>query len=756
MRPRLFLFTALLCLAGLTQRSAAMNSLELELEALEGPGWQARGIRARVLPAGQAVNLQLRLRELRLPGALGPLHDVQVSCPAARLSPAYFCPDGRVRAVSATLGTVQGAFSGRFLAADAAGRGTFHLLVNQGNRLDFTVTLQAQRWQVQGTGLLADLRHWRRTLPAWSVAVPQKSPLRLRFAADYRADRASGQAQVQGQSRHGDAVELALAWQGRRWQAQGKAQLADLAFWQPLLPAWPAGWSAGGRLALAFDGQGRQWRELQRLAVQAALRDGSFSDPSGLRAGDKLQATAQVLIRQAGPGLWRQDGTLAWQGGELLFNPWYGQVQQGPVQLASSGWLRPAQRTLELEDSRLQWPGIGAVALRGRLPLTSPLDGDLRLSGENLDVKTLYEQMLKPFLKDKPLLADLDSSGRLGFAVHLQARQAAALRLALDEVSLKDRAGRLRVERLSGQADWRRDGQVHPAVLGWQGLEFYRLPFGPARLQGTLRDHAFQLSQPTAVPFLDGQLWLNRLEGQGFGNDGEWRLGMALTPVSMEALTRRLDWPVFGGTLSAVVPELRYRAGDVQVGGTMRVEAFDGQLLVRNLRLQDLFGQVPVLLADVDLRDLNLEKITQAFDFGRITGILAGNVRHLRLEDWEPAQFVAEFRNVPTPGVRQRISQRAVENLTRLGGGGATAAIQRSFLRFFNEFSYADLGMKISLSGYKAEVDGVVPARQGFYILRGRGLPRVDIIGYNRTVDWRDFVARVQEAVAKGGATIQR
>jgi len=110
---------------------------------------------------------------------------------------------------------------------------------------------------------------------------------------------------------------------------------------------------------------------------------------------------------------------------------------------------------------------------------------------------------------------------------------------------------------------------------------------------------------------------------------------------------------------------------------------------------------------------------------------------------------------VPTPGIRQRISQRAVENLTRLGGGGAAAALQRSFLRLFKEFGYADLGLQVRLQGERALLDGVAPARQGFYILRGKGLPRVDIIGYNREVDWQDFVTRVQEAVQRGGAKVQ-
>ena len=44
-----------------------------------------------------------------------------------------------------------------------------------------------------------------------------------------------------------------------------------------------------------------------------------------------------------------------------------------------------------------------------------------------------------------------------------------------------------------------------------------------------------------------------------------------------------------------------------------------------------------------------------------------------------------------------RISQRAVENLANVGGGGATAVLSTGFLQFFEVFAYDRIGLRCLL-----------------------------------------------------------
>jgi hypothetical protein len=93
-----------------------------------------------------------------------------------------------------------------------------------------------------------------------------------------------------------------------------------------------------------------------------------------------------------------------------------------------------------------------------------------------------------------------------------------------------------------------------------------------------------------------------------------------------------------------------------------------------------------------------------------------------------------------------------VQNIGALGGAGAMAAIQRSLLRVFDTFGYSELGLHCRLERGVCLMDGIdgeVRANGGFVIVRGGGVPALDVIGYNRRVDWDELVNRLQRVIAE-------
>src|SRR5690606_3228033 len=160
-------------------------------------------------------------------------------------------------------------------------------------------------------------------------------------------------------------------------------------------------------------------------------------------------------------------------------------------------------------------------------------------------------------------------------------------------------------------------------------------------------------------------------------------------------------------------------------------------------RLEEPFGNWPRLYANIDLEALDLELVTSAFSFGRITGRLSGGIHGLQLFNWSPIAFDARLFTPPNDRSRHRISQRAVENIGSIGGGGAgvTAALSSGVLRFFDDFNYARLGISCRLENEVCHMDGVGPAPNGgYYLVQGRGLPRINVIGNSRRVDWPRLV----------------
>ena len=92
----------------------------------------------------------------------------------------------------------------------------------------------------------------------------------------------------------------------------------------------------------------------------------------------------------------------------------------------------------------------------------------------------------------------------------------------------------------------------------------------------------------------------------------------------------------------------------------------------------------------------------------------------------------------------RKISQKAVENITALGGASAAAAIQRMFLRFFEQFDYEKLGWSCRLEKGVCRMGGVENTAQGYVIVKGSGVPALSVMGYNRDVNWEVLLERVK------------
>lgn len=156
------------------------------------------------------------------------------------------------------------------------------------------------------------------------------------------------------------------------------------------------------------------------------------------------------------------------------------------------------------------------------------------------------------------------------------------------------------------------------------------------------------------------------------------------------------------------------------------------------------FGTAPTLSADIAIDDLNLESLTGVFGFGEITGALDGHIKDLRLVDWHPETFDADLRSDPSWKGRQRISQRAVQDLSSVGGGeGLGSSLQAQALKLFDDFGYRRIGIRCQLAQEVCEMDGLRSAGAGFIIVEGAGIPRLSVVGFNHRVDWPTLVERL-------------
>lgn len=659
----------------LSLATPARAGISVALGSVQAEAWAAEAVSLQLAdgPSG-AYQLLLRAARIRLP--VGEWHDLQLSCPALRVTAqaGYHCD-----ALQLTASTPQGP------------------------------------QQLSGTLSYRDPEHW-------SLAL---SGLRL----------AGGQWQISATGEGG----WSLALRGEGLTVPGALALMP----QANLPEWD--WR--GRLDLTADitGSGAQ---VSALNADLRLKQGGWASPDGLQAGEGLAARLRLQADRRGDAWYgRLRGELP--SGQLYADPVFVDLASHPLGLVAAGRLPDGGNVLQLDSSRLALGKLLSVTAGGHVPLAQPTRGPLHLAADLPDLATVYPVLLQP-LAFGTALDKLQLAG--GVALELDWRQGAAsvAQARIDDLHLDDTDGRFGIAGLTGQLHWQAQGQTQTSRLSWNSGHLYRVDFGPSTADVSLVGDGVSLAAPLSLPLLDGKLHIPALSAAGLAGDApHWRAALTAESLSLPLLTQALGWPVFGGDLSVEIPAVRYGAGVLALEGELTAEAFDGTVRVTGLELREPLSPAPVFAAEASLRGLDLERLTRVFDFGRITGRLEGDVRNLQLVGWQPVAFQAQLQSPVQDDLPHRISQRAVENLTALGNNGA-AALSGTFLRVFESFSYDRLMLKVDLNGQRARLDGIPHPSGGYYLVKGAGLPRIDVIGRNRDVAWRDLVERLRRIQLRG------
>ena len=495
-----------------------------------------------------------------------------------------------------------------------------------------------------------------------------------------------------------------------------------------------------GQLGLRGDSTG-----LNNIDWQLRTRAAGYSNAEGSQAAEALQLVSSGKATPAGPD-WQVQATLAARQGMLYADPLYLEFSAAqPLQLSTKLDWKAATRELQVQSLEFDQPGVvsGSLAAQLMTAAQQPLQ-QLTLDIREASFPGFYSNWVQPWLVGSPL-EKLDSEGRLRGHVVLREGRPEQVSLTLEDVSLREQAGLFELRGLDGALRWSNNDTPQQSSLAWQGASLYRLQFGATRLALQSDSRGVQLTQPLVVPLLDGKLYVEQFElGVDDAGAMRWLLDGFLTPVSMQAFSTALGWPELSGTLSGMVPKMRYEKGELTLGGTLLVQAFDGDITLRNLRIEQPLGRVPRLWTDIRLDHLDLKTLTRTFSFGRIEGRLQGRVDGLYMEAWQLVAFDALFETPPDDDSRHRISQKAVDNISNLGGAGLGGALSRSFLRFLEDFPYRRLGISCRLENGVCQMGGVAPAEHGYYLVQGRVLPpRLDVVGYADAVDWQSLVDRL-------------
>ncbi len=481
--------------------------------------------------------------------------------------------------------------------------------------------------------------------------------------------------------------------------------------------------------------------------LRLTLSDLAFQNEEFTWIGEKLALALQVAADvTAAP----YSFAVQMQGskGQALAGPVLLDFDKNPLQLDLAAEF--SGRTLQITQLRSRQRDLADVSGNAQIVLL-PLSvrrADVAIT--NLQFPAAYTSYLQVPLATTAF-NQLSTSGTAEARLSVLNNAPVSLEFVLRNLAFSDSSRNLAVAGVNSEIHWTADITTPRASwLGWESSRGWGIEGARSRLDFTTSGRDFQLLKPARLPFFDGALVISTLAAENIGSEQlSGVFDAVIEPISVAPIAKALGWPEFAGQLSGRIPGLTYKEGLLSLQGNLEADVFDGRVVARDLRVRDPLGAWPRLYGNITARHLDLDLITRTFEFGSITGRLDVDLTSLETFNWTPVAFDLRLATSPGDRSRHRISQRAVQNLSDIGGGGGgvAAALQSGALKFFDDFGYDRLGLSCRLRNDVCQMDGVGRAGTGFYIVKGRGLPRIDIIGNNQRVDWPLLMQQVSEAL---------
>jgi hypothetical protein len=226
---------------------------------------------------------------------------------------------------------------------------------------------------------------------------------------------------------------------------------------------------------------------------------------------------------------------------------------------------------------------------------------------------------------------------------------------------------------------------------------------------------------------------------------------LRLDAVKLDPLLKGIWTKPMMGTIEGILDPVLFEGNELRTKGNLMTRLFGGEILISGLAASGLFTPTPLLKLNAKWKDLRLGDLTRETAFGKIEGILTGYVNDLEIAYGQPQGFDLLLETVKKKGVRQKMSQRAVDSIAQIGGGQSpfmgVAGIMTSF---FEEFPYEKIGIRASLENDLFRINGTIREGGTEYYVKGSGVPRINIINVNpdNQIRFKDMVKRIRRVTA--------
>jgi hypothetical protein len=457
--------------------------------------------------------------------------------------------------------------------------------------------------------------------------------------------------------------------------------------------------------------------------------------------------------------------------GETLYDRFYLNLKTNPIVTSLKCGYHLKKRLLEISKLRFEVTGILPLEIRGILnQAPSKTKSDFTAILPQTPVEPLIHCLLQePYKTEKPFLAALETKGTVSAKIDLKetpdAREVTGqMEWLSGSLSLPEMGINLKGIQLDLPVWYRTSPTKFPVKpikgrLKVQSVTVPPLPEQPLSFSLKIVPNRITAGSSTVIKVPGGTLNLGSVRVDHlFSPDLSVRTRLEFDNINLEPLLSKIWARPLKGSLSGILDPARYENHTIASRGELTATAFGGRIIFSDLGASGIFTPAPVFKFNAKGEDLLLSEITTDTAFGKIEGVLEGDLRNVEIAYGQPQRFNLLLETIRKKGVPQKISIKAVENIAQIGGGQSPfMGLAGAFASFFKTFPYEKIGIRASLENDVFKINGTIKERGTEYLVKRGAFSGVNIVNQNpdNRISFKDMVNRIKRIGVKGGPVVK-
>ena len=510
-----------------------------------------------------------------------------------------------------------------------------------------------------------------------------------------------------------------------------------------------------GTINFSIDANGNA-KKLNSIQATIDINNLAVQSLDGTKASENLTLKTTVHAVQAQNNWYWQHKSIFEQG-NIYLNPLYIENKGTGIFLETKGEYDSKNQQVIVDKLYLKHPDTMLATAYATVHLQPELNiVNLNAYTHIKDLQKMSAFYLEPII-EKIELEGLQLKGNIEAGLRINNNQPEKAYFIANGLQIKDAKKRFKLQDGVMTLNWSNNKEAKkPSTISWRQLDLFAIPLPRTYFNLLIKEKSVSLINAFNIPLLDGNIHIKKFEWEMLAdNSPHVDFSGAIQALSLEKLTALLEAEPLLGNISGDIPGVHFSDNKLNLEGGLKIDLFGGQIDISQLSLSGMGTDFSQFESNIKITAIDLDLLTQKFKFGGMKGKLSGFINDLYMENWQPIQFYAWIGTDDNDDSDHQISQKAVENLANIGGSGAVDFVSRMILGMFGSFDYDKIGMGCYLHDDVCQLMGVEPAGvRGFYIVKGGGLPRIDVMGYNTRIDWNVLLERLKRLSKTSDLTI--